>query len=85
MQRRLWSINISLLCNFIEEAALKSYIGSQALQAATWSVLAEFPKCQDQSSSGLRTCNAIGDEHESSHTGGFCNGPVVVIKKLAAP
>jgi hypothetical protein len=29
----------------IEEAALKSYTGSQAIQAATWPVLVPFPKC----------------------------------------
>jgi hypothetical protein len=70
---------------FIEEAALKSYTGSQALQAATWPVLAVFPKRHEQSSSGLQTCSAIGDEHESSHTRGFCNGPVAVMRKLAVP
>jgi hypothetical protein len=58
---------MNIVC-VVEEAALKSYTGSQALQATTWPVLAVFPKRQEQSSSGLRTCNAIGDEHESSHT-----------------
>jgi hypothetical protein len=57
---------------------LKSYTGSQALQAT-------FPKRHEQYLSGLRTCSAIGDEHESSHTEGFCNGPVAVMRKLAVP
>jgi hypothetical protein len=64
---------------------LKSYTGSQALQAAMWPVLAVFPKRQEQSSSGLQTCSAIGDEHENSHIGGFCNGPIAVMRKLAVP
>jgi hypothetical protein len=64
---------------------LKSYIGSQALQAAMWPVLVAFPKRQEQSSSGLRTCSTIGNEHESSHTKGFCNGLVAVMRELAAP
>ena len=70
---------------FIEEADLKSYTNFQALQAATWPVLAQFPKCHEESSSELRTCIIIGDEYESSHTGGFCNGPVTMMRKLAVP
>jgi hypothetical protein len=64
---------------------LKSYTSSLALQAAPWPVLATFPKRQEQSSSGLRTYSAIGDEHESSHTGDFCNGPLAIMRKLVAP
>jgi hypothetical protein len=80
---------LTLFCKvqrkFFEEVALKSYTNSQALQAATWPILAAFPKRQEQSSSGLRTCSTIGDEHESSHIGGFCNSHVVVMRKLTAP
>jgi hypothetical protein len=68
--------------DFVEEEALKSYTGSQV---ATWPILVAYPKRQEQSSSGLWTCSAIGDEHESSHTRGFCNSPVAVMKKLAVP
>jgi hypothetical protein len=74
-KKLFWDYNI-----LVEEAALKSYTGSQALQAATWPVLAAFPKCHEQSSSSLQICSAIGNEHESSHIGGFCNGPVAVMK-----
>ena len=64
---------------------MKSYTGFQALQAVMYPILATFPKRHEHSSSGLQTCSAIGDEHESSHTEGFCNGPIAMMRKLAAP
>ena len=68
----------------VEEAALKSYTGFQALRAATWPVLVAFPKRQEQSLSGLRTCSAIGNEHESSHAEGFCNGHITVMREFCS-
>jgi hypothetical protein len=40
----LTTIKASHQKNFFEEAALKSYTSSQALQAATWPALATFSK-----------------------------------------
>jgi hypothetical protein len=79
---------VLLLCNgqfIFEEAALKSYTGSQALQVAMWPILAAFRKRQERSSSGLQICNTISDEHENSHTRGLCNGPVAMMRKPVVP
>jgi hypothetical protein len=60
---------------------LKSYTGSQALQAATSPILGAFSKRLERSSSGLKFLTKKSKE-ECCHTRGFRNGHVARAEQI---